>query len=95
MLLLFLLFLTCIPNLINTIYCTVIFLDVPNPDGLNSEDPSLDFTYLGPRVPAILISPWIPKGIGKPVTIPIQLTTSVTMCFVVLQRKHKSNKTNF
>lgn len=36
--------------------------DVPNPDGKTSEDPPFDFTRLGVRVPALLVSPWLEKG---------------------------------
>ncbi len=36
--------------------------EVPNPDGKVSLDPPFDFTRLGVRVPAILISPWVEKG---------------------------------
>jgi len=32
---------------------------VPNPDGINSTNPPFDFTRLGVRVPAVVISPWI------------------------------------
>lgn len=32
---------------------------VPNPDDQNSTDPPFDFTRLGVRVPAVVISPWI------------------------------------
>jgi phospholipase C len=35
---------------------------VPNPDGQNSTTPSFDFTRLGVRVPALLVSPYIEKG---------------------------------
>jgi phospholipase C len=35
---------------------------VPNPDGKTSQDPPFDFTRLGIRVPAILVSPLIEKG---------------------------------
>jgi len=35
---------------------------VPNPDGINSVDPPFDFTRLGVRIPAIVVSPWINKG---------------------------------
>lgn len=35
---------------------------VPNPDGKVADDPPFDFTRLGVRVPAILISPWVEKG---------------------------------
>ena len=38
-------------------------LNVPNPDGLISEDPYFLFDRLGVRVPTVAISPWIPKGI--------------------------------
>jgi phospholipase C len=40
--------------------------DVPSPDGLVGSAPpySFDFKRLGVRVPALLISPWIEKGIG-------------------------------
>eukprot|EP01129_Flabellula_baltica_P010464 TRINITY_DN4426_c0_g1_i1.p1 TRINITY_DN4426_c0_g1~~TRINITY_DN4426_c0_g1_i1.p1 ORF type:complete len:512 (-),score=107.82 TRINITY_DN4426_c0_g1_i1:31-1566(-) len=36
---------------------------IPNPDGINSEDPFFDFQRLGVRVPFVAISPWIEKGI--------------------------------
>lgn len=42
-------------------------MGVPNPDGLVSTDPMFDFTRLGPRVPAILISPWLPKVVDSTV----------------------------
>lgn len=35
---------------------------VPNPDGKKSKDPAFDFTRLGVRVPAILVSPFVEKG---------------------------------
>jgi len=39
-------------------------MDVPNPDGRTSEEPFCDFTRLGPRVPTLMISPWIaPKTV--------------------------------
>lgn len=34
-------------------------LDVPNPDGINSKEPKFAFERLGPRVPAILVSPYV------------------------------------
>ena len=36
--------------------------NVPNPDGKIASDPPFDFTRLGVRVPAILVSPWVEKG---------------------------------
>jgi phospholipase C len=36
--------------------------NVPNPDGLNATDDPFDFTRLGVRVPAVLVSPWVAKG---------------------------------
>ena len=36
--------------------------NVPNPDGKTAADPPFDFTRLGVRVPAILVSPWVEKG---------------------------------
>lgn len=33
--------------------------DAANPDGINSTNPAFDFTRLGVRVPAIVVSPWI------------------------------------
>jgi phospholipase C len=36
--------------------------NVPNPDGLNSTDDPFDFTRLGVRVPAVIVSPWVAKG---------------------------------
>jgi len=35
---------------------------VRNPDGKVSTEPRFDFRRGGPRVPAVLVSPWIPKG---------------------------------
>ena len=35
---------------------------MPNPDGKVAVDPPFDFTRLGVRVPAILVSPWVEKG---------------------------------
>jgi phospholipase C len=35
---------------------------VVNPDGKTSETPAFDFTRLGVRVPALLISPWLERG---------------------------------
>jgi phospholipase C len=35
---------------------------VPNPDGKTSVDPDFDFTRLGVRVPAVLVSPWVERG---------------------------------
>ena len=36
--------------------------NVPNPDGLNATDDPFDFTRLGVRVPAVVVSPWVKKG---------------------------------
>jgi len=36
--------------------------NIPNPDGLNSTNPSFDFTREGVRVPMIVISPYTTKG---------------------------------
>ena len=36
--------------------------EVVNPDGKISETPAFDFTRLGVRVPAVLVSPWLEKG---------------------------------
>jgi phospholipase C len=35
---------------------------VPSPDGKKSKNPAFDFTRLGVRVPAILVSPYVEKG---------------------------------
>lgn len=35
---------------------------VPNPDGLNSTNPAFSFDRLGIRVPAVLVSPAVPRG---------------------------------
>ena len=35
---------------------------VPSPDGKVAVDPPFDFTRLGVRVPAVLVSPWVEKG---------------------------------
>ncbi len=36
--------------------------NVPNPDGKVATNPPFDFTHLGVRVPAVLVSPWVEKG---------------------------------
>ncbi len=36
--------------------------EVPNPDGKVSTNPPFDFTRLGVRVPAVIVSPWVAKG---------------------------------
>ena len=36
---------------------------VPNPDGKNATDDPFDFTRLGVRVPFVVASPWIKKGV--------------------------------
>ncbi|CAE7356411.1 NPC1, partial [Symbiodinium microadriaticum] len=36
--------------------------NIPNPDGLNATDDPFDFTRLGVRVPAVVVSPWVKKG---------------------------------
>jgi phospholipase C len=38
------------------------YITLPNPDGKVSLDPPFDFTRLGLRVLALLISPWVDKG---------------------------------
>jgi len=35
---------------------------VPNPDGINHQDPFFSFDRLGVRIPTVMISPWINKG---------------------------------
>ena len=35
---------------------------MPNPDGIDSQDPPFDFTRIGLRVPTIMASPWIKSG---------------------------------
>lgn len=41
---------------------------VPSPDGIIAEDTGFTFERLGIRVPTILVSPWVPKGVvvGEP-----------------------------
>ncbi len=36
---------------------------VPAPDELTAPAPVFDFTRLGPRVPAVLVSPWVEPGV--------------------------------
>ena len=36
---------------------------VPNPDGINSVDDPFNYTRLGVRVPTIVVSPWVKKGL--------------------------------
>jgi phospholipase C len=37
--------------------------NVPAPDGFAATQPVFDFTRLGPRVPAVLVSPWVEPGV--------------------------------
>src|SRR5262245_22361106 len=37
-------------------------MDAVNPDGLQSSAPAFGFDRLGVRVPALLVSPWVPRG---------------------------------
>ena len=37
--------------------------NVPNPDGLNTTNPPFNFTRIGVRVPAIVVSPWVEPGV--------------------------------
>jgi len=54
---------------------------VPNPDGLVSKDPPFDFTRLGPRTPAILISPWLPRKLDSRVYEHSSLLATVRKLF--------------
>jgi phospholipase C len=54
---------------------------VPNPDGLVSKDPPFDFTRLGPRTPAILISPWLPRQLDSTVYEHSSLLATVKKLF--------------
>jgi phospholipase C len=36
--------------------------NVPSPDGINAAEDDFAFDRLGPRVPALIISPYVPKG---------------------------------
>ena len=40
---------------------------VPAPDDLVAAQPVFDFTRLGPRVPAVLVSPWVEPGVDATV----------------------------
>jgi phospholipase C len=44
----------------------------PSPDGISSTDDPFDFTRLGVRVPAVIISPLVPKGAVFPAAPPNQ-----------------------
>lgn len=54
---------------------------MPNPDGRKSSDPEFDFTRLGPRVPAILISPWLPRTVDSTVYEHSSLLATVKKLF--------------
>jgi len=41
----------------------VVVLMLENPDAINSPATGFNFTRLVMRVPAILISPWVPRGL--------------------------------
>eukprot|EP01123_Difflugia_compressa_P012662 TRINITY_DN5515_c0_g1_i1.p1 TRINITY_DN5515_c0_g1~~TRINITY_DN5515_c0_g1_i1.p1 ORF type:complete len:491 (-),score=88.80 TRINITY_DN5515_c0_g1_i1:21-1493(-) len=38
-------------------------LSVPSPDGIDSTNPPFDFKRIGIRVPTIVVSPWVEKGV--------------------------------
>ena len=51
--------------------------NVPNPDGIVGLHPSFfKFDRLGVRVPTIMVSPWIKKGTGMIMTIPLKFFES-------------------
>jgi phospholipase C len=54
---------------------------VLNPDGLDSKDPPFDFTRLGLRTPAILISPLLPKKLDSTVYEHSSLLATVKKLF--------------
>jgi phospholipase C len=56
---------------------------VPNPDGIASTDPNpvFDFTRLGPRTPALLISPWLPRMVDTTVYEHSSLLATVKKLF--------------
>jgi phospholipase C len=56
---------------------------VPNPDGRKDPtlDPAFDFTRLGPRTPAILISPWLPRMLDSTVYEHSSLLATVKKLF--------------
>jgi hypothetical protein len=42
-------------------------VSVPNPDGKHSDEPAFDFRRLGVRVPAVIVSPWVDRGVDHTV----------------------------
>ena len=54
---------------------------VPSPDGLVSTEPAFDFTRLGPRTPALLISPWLPRMVDSSVYEHSSLLATVKKLF--------------
>jgi phospholipase C len=56
---------------------------VPNPDGIDSKTPNpvFDFTRLGLRTPAILISPWLPRMLDSTVYEHSSLLATVKKLF--------------
>ena len=68
---------------------------VPNPDGLVSTNPAFDFTRLGVRVPAILISPWLPRMVDSTVYEHSSMLATVKKLFnlpdFLTQRDRKAN----
>jgi phospholipase C len=56
---------------------------VPNPDGWKDEtlNPPFDFRRLGPRTPAILISPWLPRKLDSTVYEHSSLLATVKKLF--------------
>jgi phospholipase C len=51
---------------------------VPNPDNINSTKPPFDFKRLGVRIPMIVASPWIPKGLVVHEAGPAQMPTATS-----------------
>ncbi len=68
----------------------------PNPDGKVSTDPAFDFTRLGLRVPALLVSPFIEKGrrdetVYEHASVPVTLKKLFNLPAFLTERDRAAN----
>jgi phospholipase C len=71
-------------------------LNIPNPDGIVSTDPPFDFKRSGIRIPTVLVSPWVKKGVvvHRPVNGPTP-TSEYEHCSIAATMKKIYNIPQF
>jgi len=71
-------------------------LNIPNPDGRVSTNPPFDFNRSGIRVPAVIVSPWVKKGVvvHRPVNGPTP-TSQYEHCSIAATMKKIYNIPQF